>query len=132
MSAAGPVTVLAADDDPALSPVPELAAVSEDGWASTLVDVPDDDVLRVSLLGAGIALFGLMILAAAAGMRRGSGLSRLLVSVYLVIVVGLTVLVLADSRLSNLWATGVAVIGVVAIVLPWLPPASRFFSRLRD
>lgn len=95
-------------------------------------DVPDDDVLRVSLLGAGIALFGLMILAAAAGMRRGSGLSRLLVSVYLVIVVGLTVLVLADSRLSNLWATGVAVIGVVAIVLPWLPPASRFFSRLRD
>ncbi|WP_424446067.1 HAD-IC family P-type ATPase [Microbacterium sp. CH-015] len=95
-------------------------------------DVPDDDVLRVSLLGAGIALFGLMILAAAAGMRRGSGLLRLLVSVYLVIVVGLTVLVLADSRLSNLWATGVAVIGVVAIVLPWLPPASRFFSRLRD
>ena len=73
-----------------------------------------------------------MILAAASGMRRGSGLSRLLVSVYLVIVVGLTVLVLADSRLSNLWATGVAVIGVVAIVLPWLPPASRFFSRLRD
>ncbi len=95
-------------------------------------DVPDDDVLRVSLLGAGIALFGLMILAAAAGMRRGSGLSRLLVSVYLVIVVGLTVLVLADSRLWNRWATGVAVIGVVAIVLPWLPPASRFFSRLRD
>ena len=79
-----------------------------------------------------VIMFGLMILAAAAGMRRGSGLSRLLVSVYLVIVVGLTVLVLADSRLSNLWATGVAVIGVVAIVLPWLPPASRFLSRLRD
>ncbi len=98
----------------------------------TRYEVPEADVLRASLLGAGIALFGLMILAAAAGMRRGSGLSRLLVTVYLAVVVALTVLVLVDSRLSTGWAVGVAAVGIAAIVLPWLPPASRFFSRLRD
>ena len=88
------------------------------------------DVLIISLMGAGIALFGLLVVAVAAGVRRGSALSRLLVTIYLALTVVLDVVVIVSS---DRWDGGAIVTGVVAtaiLVLLWTPPASRTFGSL--
>ena len=68
----------------------------------------------------------------AAGIRRGSGLSRLLVTVYLAIAVVLSTVIVITSDRWDGGASAVGLVAVVTIVLLWTPPASRRFGRIRD
>ena len=85
-----------------------------------------------SLLGASIALFGLLVLAIAAGVRRGSGLSRLLLTIVLTLAIAVSVAVLlAGDR----WDWGAGITGLVAgvlVTLLWTPPTTHRFGRIRD
>ncbi|MBN9196169.1 MAG: cation-translocating P-type ATPase, partial [Microbacterium sp.] len=90
------------------------------------------EAVTLSLSGAGIALFGLLVVAVAAGIRRGSGLSRLLVTVYLAIAVVLSTVIAITSDRWDGGASAVGLVAVVTIVLLWTPPVSRRFGRIRD
>lgn len=79
-----------------------------------------------SLTGAAIALFGLLVFAVAAGIRRGSGLSRLMLTIFL----GLAIALSGDR-----WDWGAALTAAFAagiIVLLWTPPVSRTFGRILE
>lgn len=91
-----------------------------------------EEVRIISLVGAGITLLGLLVLSAAAGLRRGSGFSRLLVTIWFAILVVLNVLVLASSDRWDWGAAVAAAVSATVIVLLWVPPASRTFARIRD
>jgi len=95
-------------------------------------EVNSDEILFTSLFGAGTTLFGLLTLATAAGVGRGSGLSRLLVSVSLGAVLALTVLAIIVSDRWDGWGIALAVVVTAAVVVLWIPPASRFFVPLRQ
>lgn len=86
------------------------------------------DVLRISLLGAGIALFGLLLIAAGGGVRRGSRLSRALATLYLAALITLNVL---DAASTDRWdwqsIISIMMAGVIVIAL-WTPPVARTFS----
>lgn len=85
-----------------------------------------------SLAGAAIALFGLLVLAVAAGVRRGSGLSRLMLTIFLGLAIALSALVLA---VGDRWGWGAAVTAAAAaliIVLLWTPPVARGFGRILE
>lgn len=89
------------------------------------------DVVRVSLVGAGIALFGLLLIAAGGGVRRGSRLSRVLVTLYLSALIILNVL---DIASNDVWGwesiTTIAMASVIVLSL-WTPPVARTFRRAR-
>lgn len=91
--------------------------------------VPDGDVLAVSLIGAAVILFGLLTLAVAGGLRRGSRGARLLVTIYLGIQLALHVV----TALTTAWDWAVfvqAVVELLVLVAVWAPPSSRrFFTR---
>ncbi|WP_344739813.1 hypothetical protein [Microbacterium awajiense] len=92
-------------------------------------DVPEDSVLPVTLLGAAIVLLGLLIIAIASGLARGSHLSRVLITVYVAL---LAVGHVATIVSSDAWDWGsivqlLAELFVVAVV--WLPPGARHFTR---
>lgn len=89
-------------------------------------------VLVVSLVGAGITLGGLLLLAVAAGVRRGSGLSRVMATLELVAILGLDAFLWLALDVNDVGATVIAVLVAALIVLLWTPPASRTFSRIRD
>lgn len=85
-----------------------------------------------SILGASIALFGLLVLAVAAGVRRGSGLSRLMLTLFLGLTILVSVLILVAS---DRWDWGAGITGIVAaliVTLLWTPPVARGFGRIRD
>lgn len=91
-------------------------------------DVPADDVLAVSLIGAGVILFGLLTLAIAGGIGRGSRLARLLATLYLAVQLLLAVLsfVLTDW---DAWGIVGAALDVLTLLALWLPPGARHFAR---
>jgi holin-like protein len=88
--------------------------------------VPADEVLTVSLLGAGVILFGLLSLAVAGALARGSRPARILLTVYL----GLQLLLQAWSIATTDWdpaSLAVVAVGVFVIAALWLPPGSHHF-----
>ncbi|WP_439593422.1 hypothetical protein [Microbacterium sp.] len=91
-------------------------------------DVPRDEVLTVSLLGAAVILLGLLMIAVASGLARGSRFSRLLITIYLVISLALhvTTIVTTDGWQGSAITQGVIEIAVLCVL--WLPPGSRFFA----
>lgn len=92
-------------------------------------DVAPDAVLSVSLLGAGLILFGLLAVAVAAGLGRGSSLSRLLVSIYAVIQLVLQTLTILTTDAWDWWSLVDIVIEIVVLAVLWAPPTSRYFRR---
>lgn len=93
---------------------------------------PDVSASAFSLAGAAIALFGLLVFAVAAGVRRGSGLSRLLLTIFLGVVIALSAIVLV---FGDRWDWGAAVTAVVAaliVVLLWTPPVARGFRPVLE
>ncbi|WP_205649422.1 hypothetical protein [Agromyces sp. LHK192] len=89
-------------------------------------DVTGDAVLAVSLVGAAIILFGLLELAAAGGVGRGSTLSRILLTIYVGVLalLNLTTILIADT-----WdwaASATLAVELAIIVVLWLPPVSAF------
>lgn len=88
--------------------------------------VPDADVLVVSLVGAAVILFGLLTIAVAAAIGRGSRLARLLLTVYLIIQLALHVV----TALTTTWDWAVlvqSVLELLVLLAVWVPPASRRF-----
>ncbi|WP_372491371.1 HAD-IC family P-type ATPase [Microbacterium aurugineum] len=93
---------------------------------------PDVSTSAFSLAGAAIALFGLLVLAVAAGIRRGSGLSRLMLTIFLGVAIALNAVVIV---FGERWDWGAAVTVLVAatlITLMWSPPVARGFGRIRE
>ncbi|WP_159499213.1 hypothetical protein [Microbacterium sp. 18062] len=91
-------------------------------------DVAADDVLPVSLVGIGIILFGLLTLAIASGIARGSRLSRLLLTVYLAIQLVLHGITIATSDAWDAASIVQIVLQVALVVVVWAPPGSRYFA----
>jgi holin-like protein len=94
--------------------------------------VEPDAVLPVSLLGAAIILFGLLTLAVASGLGRGSRLARLGLTIYLAaqIVLHVVTIVVADTWD---WAEPVQIaLEVLILAAVWLPPGARFFTVRRS
>ncbi|WP_336631472.1 MULTISPECIES: HAD-IC family P-type ATPase [unclassified Microbacterium] len=94
-------------------------------------DVPSSMVMTVSLVGVGIILFGLLSVASAAGLGRGSGLSRLFVSVLAVALIGLQLASLAIDHDWDGWSIAQVVVYALVLVAVWAPPAGRFFRPVR-
>lgn len=90
-----------------------------------------EDVVIVSLLGAGIILFGLLLVAVAAGVGHGSRLSRILVTVYVGIQAILYVVTIVTTDPWDWWSLGALVVHVAILAALWLPPGSRYFRDVR-
>jgi len=90
-------------------------------------DVPGSMVMSVSLIGVGIILFGLLSMAAASGLGRGSGLSRLFVSVLAVGLIALQAWSLAADHDWDGWSVAQIVVSVLIVIALWTPHARRFF-----
>ncbi|MEI3868595.1 hypothetical protein V6S02_16055 [Microbacterium sp. CCNWLW134] len=91
-------------------------------------DVAADEVLPVSLLGAGIILFGLLVVALASALARGSRLARLFLTGYVALLVALQVVTIVSSDSWDIPATVQLLVQVIAVVFVWVPPASRYFT----
>ena len=88
--------------------------------------VPDADVLAVSLVGAAVILFGLLTIAVASAIGRGSRLARLLLTIY----VGIQLVLHVITALTTTWDWAVLVQSVLELLVlaaVWAPPASRRF-----
>ncbi|AZS37778.1 hypothetical protein CVS47_02424 [Microbacterium lemovicicum] len=92
-------------------------------------DVAPDDVLPVSLLGAGLILFGLLTLAVASGLSRGSRLSRILVTLYLVAQLVLHVITIAVADAWDWTEAAQILLELLILAAVWAPPGARFFVR---
>lgn len=90
-------------------------------------DVPADDVVAVSLIGAGIILFGLLSVAAASGLSHGSGLSRVFVTVLAGILMSLQLWSLVIDHEWSGWSIAQIVLHLAVITALWAPPGGRFF-----
>ncbi len=93
----------------------------------TRYDVPGSMVMSVSLIGVGIILFGLLSVAAASGLGRGSGLSRLFVSLLAVALIALQSWSLVVDHDWDGWSLAQMAISALILVALWVPPANRFF-----
>ena len=90
--------------------------------------VADDDVLAVSLLGAGIILFGLLTLAVASAVGRGSRLARVAVTIYIGTQFALQLATIATTDWDAATIVPLAV-GAFIVIALWAPPGSRWFRR---
>ncbi len=95
-------------------------------------DGDGNEVLGLSLAGAGIALFGLLLITVAVGLRRGSGFSRLLVTIFLGVQIGLSIFILVASDTWDWSSVITALVAVAIVVVLWTPPTSHRFGRIRD
>lgn len=93
---------------------------------------PDVSTSAFSLSGAAIALFGLLVLAVAAGVRRGSGLSRLMITIFLGLLIAVSASVLIFGDRWD-WGAAVAMAGAAGVItLLWTPPVTRGFGPIRE
>lgn len=84
-------------------------------------------VLPVSLLGAGIILFGLLTIAVASGLSRGRRFARLLVTIYLGIEFVLHVVALASTATWDWAPLAWIVVDLFIVFALWVRPGSRHF-----
>lgn len=92
----------------------------------------DDAILTTSLLGAGIILLGLLTIAGASSLSRGSRLARILITLYFGIQTVLHILTIVDSDTWDVSTTVQIVLELFAIAVLWLPPGSRYFGAAPD
>lgn len=87
------------------------------------------EVLPVSLLGAGVILFGLLTIAVASGVARGRPGARLLLTAYLAVQFVLHIVTFVSTDSWD-WAAIVELVlyAFIAIAV-WTPPGSRYFQR---
>lgn len=85
------------------------------------------EVLPVSLLGAGIILFGLLTLAVASGVARGRRFARLLLTIYLAVAITLEIVTIVSTDAWD-WSAIVEMAADAFILIAlWAPPGSRYF-----
>lgn len=88
--------------------------------------VSGDAVLIVSLIGAAVILLGLLTLAVAAAIGRGSRLARLLLTIYL----GVQLALHAVTAFSTTWDWAVLIqssVELLILIAVWAPPGNRHF-----
>ena len=89
--------------------------------------VDEAGVLGVSLLGAAIILFGLLTVAIASAIARGSRLARLSATIFLAALLVLHVVTIAATEVWD-WTEVVQIIAaLVVLVALWTPPGARHF-----
>lgn len=97
-------------------------------------DVPDDQVLLVTLMGSAVILLGLLQLAIAGGVGRGSHLSRILLTVFIGTLLALDASTLAvdvyETGAWNVVAVADVVVEMFVIAAMWVPPGSRWFRAV--
>lgn len=86
------------------------------------------EVLPVSLLGAGIILFGLLTIAVASGVARGRRLARVILTVYLAVQFVLHVVTIVTADTWDWTSVAEMAIYVFIAVAVWTPPGSRYFA----
>jgi hypothetical protein len=91
-------------------------------------DVAADAVLPVSLLGAGIILFGLLTLAVGGGVGRGSRGARAAVSAYLAALLSLLVVTVVATDSVDPIAVGQIAVAALIVGALWLPPGAAYFA----
>jgi holin-like protein len=89
--------------------------------------VPPADVLTVSLLGAGVILFGLLTIAVASGVARGRRLARLLLTIYLAIQVAQHMFTIITTDTWDWSSLVVIALYAFVAVAVWAPPGARYF-----
>ncbi|MFE1644228.1 hypothetical protein [Microbacterium sp. P01] len=87
----------------------------------------DGEVVFVSLLGAGLTLIGLLTIALASGLARGSRLARTAITVYFGIQLVLHALTIVDDAALTWSAAAQFLAEVFIIAVIWTPPGSRFY-----
>lgn len=92
-------------------------------------DVQRAAVLPTSLLGAAVILFGLLLIAMASGLARGSALSRVLATVYLGILALLHVATIVTTDGWDWSAIVQLVLAALMVAAMWTPPGSRYFAK---
>ena len=92
-------------------------------------EVERSSVLPVSLLGAAIILFGLLLIAMASGLARGSALSRTLATVYLGVLSLLHVLTIATTDDWDWSAIVQLALAALMILVLWTPPGAHYFTK---
>ena len=90
-------------------------------------DVEQGEMMAVSLIGAATALFGLLTLAVASGLARGSRLSRLLVTLYIVVQVPLHIVTIVVADTWDIVSTVEAVLDLTVLAIMWTPAGARHF-----
>lgn len=85
------------------------------------------EVLPVSLLGAGVILFGLLTFAVASGVARGRRLARLILTAYVVVLFGLHVLTIFRADTWDWTSAAAMTIYAFIAIAVWTPPGSRYF-----
>lgn len=90
-------------------------------------DVDDSMVLTVSLLGAAIILFGLLLVAVASGVSRGSHLSRILATIYFGALAALNLVTIVTTSGWDWSAIVSLIIQAFVVVVLWVPPGARHF-----
>lgn len=91
-------------------------------------DVAPSDVLGVSLLGAAIILFGLLMAAIASALARGSALARLLLTGYVGLLVVLQAVTIVTSDAWDIPALVQLLVQIAVVTVLWTPPSSRYFT----
>ncbi|KAA9147380.1 hypothetical protein F6B41_21515 [Microbacterium lushaniae] len=91
--------------------------------------VATEAVLAVSLLGSGIILAGLLLLAVASGLARGSRLSRAISTGYLGVLVVLNATTLVATDAWDAVAVAQVIVQALVALAVWVPPGSRTFVR---
>lgn len=89
--------------------------------------VPEELVLAVTLVGAAIILLGLLMIAIASGLSRGSRFARLLITGYFGILVVLNVISIVTADWDAFSVVQMIVQALVIAAL-WVPPGSLGFQ----
>ena len=90
--------------------------------------VPAADVLAVTLVGAAIILFGLLMIAIASGLSRGSRFARVLITVYFGILVVLHIFTIVTTDDWDVFSAVQTIVQALVVAALWVPPGSLRFE----
>lgn len=93
--------------------------------------VEQAEILPVSLLGAGIILFGLLTIDVASGVARGRRLARLILTAYLAVQFVLHIVTIVTADTWDWTSAAEMAIYVFVAVAVWTPPGARYFRTER-
>lgn len=111
-----------------------LTALSDIGMGILVMlsryQVPDQEVLFASLLGAAVILLGLLMIALASGLSRGSRFARIGMTIYLMLSLALQIVTIVGTDVWE-WTTAIGILlDTLILAALWLPPGSRYFAAV--
>ncbi|MGX1694177.1 HAD-IC family P-type ATPase [Microbacterium keratanolyticum] len=88
----------------------------------------DAEVVALSLVGAGITLFGLFVVAVSGGVLRGSRPTRVLITIYATILALLGIIGILAGDAWDVWAIISVVVSAAIASALWIPPVASIFA----